>query len=118
MFPPTSAAGIDIASTCHRPQATGPAPHRGQAGCPTAGVRTGAAFVRDGVAGFWVERLTIPFHECSWFHVRTIPSILARYPFFVKSSAQKSRLSNPKKKFEKKSTLLLTFSILSRHYLL
>jgi len=27
------------------------------AGCPTVGVRTGAAFVRDGVTGLWVERL-------------------------------------------------------------
>lgn len=27
------------------------------AGCPTVGVRTGAAFVRDGITGFWVERL-------------------------------------------------------------
>ncbi len=27
------------------------------AGCPTVGVRTGASFVRDGVTGFWVEKL-------------------------------------------------------------
>lgn len=27
------------------------------AGCPTVGVRTGASFVRDGITGFWVERL-------------------------------------------------------------
>lgn len=27
------------------------------AGCPTVGVRTGAAFVRDGITGFWVEKL-------------------------------------------------------------
>lgn len=27
------------------------------AGCPTVGVRTGASIVRDGITGFWVEKL-------------------------------------------------------------
>lgn len=27
------------------------------AGCPTVGVPTGAAFVRDGVTGYWIEKL-------------------------------------------------------------
>jgi hypothetical protein len=41
------------------------------AGCPTVGVRTGAAFVRDGVTGVLVERL--PRGQSAWRTTATKP---------------------------------------------